>query len=393
MIKNLKQTIAQEARLEDVVQKYAELHRGSKSGKTLMCSCPFHKDDEKSFKIKVTDQTYECDVCKEAGDVVRLTQQLVGCNEGEALRLLVDWFHIPIDENGLEYLARKSKRKKEKEKSMFTAKHREKEFNMLLNSFTSNSCSSPLLAYAHQYLELGVAADILPDTYEQISGCKLFPVRDDSGSLQGFLKYVPEEKEEEEGFCIPADLRKTNLLGLYQAIEAIKRCGFAYLVWNSKDLMIMHAAGFTNTVACCGPELTYRHIESLLKQTNQVVFMYPDEISKQVRATKAAARLSHLSITPCRFPLPRKGLSSLYYKMEPARFEYFIRQSTRLNYLDAVNVRLIARLEEITKQLASVQVLEEKLQLRSELIQVRNKVDKLTGLLDRNWDYLYRYFG
>ena len=79
--------------------------------------------------------------------------------------------------------------------------------------------------------------------------------------------------------------------------------------------------------------------------------------------------------------------------MEPARFEYFIRQSTRLNYLDAVNVRLIARLEEITKQLASVQVLEEKLQLRSELIQVRNKVDKLTGLLDRNWDYLYRYFG
>ena len=79
--------------------------------------------------------------------------------------------------------------------------------------------------------------------------------------------------------------------------------------------------------------------------------------------------------------------------MEPARFEYFIRQSTRLNYLDAVNVRLIARLEEITKQLASVQVLEEKLQLRSELIQVRNKIDKLTGLLDRNWDYLYRYFG
>ena len=59
MIKNLKQTIAQEARLEDVVQKYAELHRGSKSGKTLMCSCPFHKDDEKSFKIKVTDQIYE----------------------------------------------------------------------------------------------------------------------------------------------------------------------------------------------------------------------------------------------------------------------------------------------------------------------------------------------
>ena len=111
-IKILEQQIIQAVRLEDVVKRYAELFRGSKSGKTLRCNCLFHRDDGKSFKVKVTEQTYECGICKEAGNVVDLVQSLVGCNETEALYVLSDWYDIPIQRPG--NLAAKKNRRREK---------------------------------------------------------------------------------------------------------------------------------------------------------------------------------------------------------------------------------------------------------------------------------------
>lgn len=74
------------------------------------------------------------------------------------------------------------------------------------------------------------------------------------------------------------------------------------------------------------------------------------------------------------------------------RFEYFVRQSTRLNYLNTMKDNLLSRLKSVTEQLDKVKSLEEKVQLRSDLIYMRNKLDKLADILNRNWEYLYWYF-
>ncbi|WP_293674572.1 CHC2 zinc finger domain-containing protein [uncultured Parabacteroides sp.] len=392
MIKKLKQQVIQAVCLEDVVQRYAELHRGSKSGKTLRCNCLFHRDESKSFKIKVTDQTYECSVCKETGDVVHLVQQLMGCGEIDALFILAEWFHIQIDKpERLIYKGRHSKSSSKQKEGLLVKNQREKVFNMILESLSFCQCSNPFFVYAHKSLELGVGPEALPDTYACLSGCMLFPVRNESGMLQGFLKYTSGGKKEEECLCVPESLADTELLGLYQAAGAIKRCGFAYLTWGSKDLLTMHVAGFTNTVACCSPALTYQQIELLLKYTNQVVIIYSGEIFKQVKTTKAIGRLSFLSVSSYRFPL-HKGLSFLYNQMGLERFEYFVRQSTRLNYLNTMKDNLLSRLKSVTEQLDKVKSLEEKVQLRSDLIYMRNKLDKLADILNRNWEYLYWYF-
>ena len=74
MVKGLKEQIIRTVRLEDVVQRYTTLYRGSKSGKTKCCNCMFHADEYASFKVRVFEQTYECEMCKETGNVVQFVR-------------------------------------------------------------------------------------------------------------------------------------------------------------------------------------------------------------------------------------------------------------------------------------------------------------------------------
>ncbi len=391
-IKDLEQQIAQTVRLEDVVRRYAELFRGSKSGKTLRCDCLFHRDDSKSFRIKVTEQIYECCICKETGNVIDLVQSLVGCNDTEALYILADWFEIPIDETD-NLVVQKNKRQvnDSDNASLLHSIHENRELNMILESLGYDVGNNPLLTACHKYLGLGVSTEVLPDKYERLAGAMLFPIRDGGGVLQGFLKYKAEEKGK-ECICYPPNLADSCLLGLYQAIKAIEKLGFVYLVWNYNDLLTMHIAGFTNTVACYNGSLTSQQIDLLLKYTNRVVLIHTSEVSKQVRATKTAARLSFASAVPYCLSLSKKNIPTLYKWMGAAKFEYFIRQSTRLVFLNALKDKWLIEQQTLSKRSNDAKSKEEKIELRSKLVVLRNKLDKLFTILDENCDYLCRYF-
>lgn len=391
-IKILEQQIIQAVRLEDVVKRYAELFRGSKSGKTLRCNCLFHRDDGKSFKVKVTEQTYECGICKEAGNVVDLVQSLVGCNETEALYVLSDWYDIPIQRPG-NLAAQKNRRREKcsKDVSLLCSIHENREFNMLFESLDFWKGDNALFAAGHKYLELGLSPSVLPDKYERLAGLMLFPVRDGEGVLQGFLKYMAEEKDQ-GCICYPPNLADNSLLGLYQAIKAIEKLGFVYLVWNCKDLLAMHVAGFTNTVACCNGNLTDQQIHLLLKYANRIVIIHTAEVPNQVRATKTAARLSFASAVTYRLSLSKKDLSALYRRMGVAKFEYYIRQSTRLVFLNALRDKWVGEQQALAKQSNAAKSKEEKAELRSNQIVIRNKLDKLSGILNENWGHLSWFF-
>lgn len=393
MIKTLEDTISQTVRLEDVVVRYTELYRGSKSGKTLKCNCLFHEDDCKSFKIKVTEQIYECSACNETGNVINLVQNLIGCRKKEALYILADWFHIEVDD--AEYLVPEKEMHQPKEylkkNRRLVSIHENRKLNMIFQSLNFCRSDNPLFTAGHKCLELRVFPDIVPENFMEFAGKIAFPVRNETGMLQGFIFYLSGDKEQE---CLsyPQGLVDNNLLGLYQAAEAIEKIGFVYLVWDCKDLLVMHAAGFSNTVACCGKGLTGHQIKLLLKYTDQVVILYSSEIFKQVKTTKAIANLTFASVTPYRFPLNKKGLYSLYIRVGQQKFEYYIRQSTRLNFLSELKDDLFFQYQTVTEQLPDAETLGEKAKLRSDLIFLRNKLDKLSNILNEYYEYLYQNF-
>ncbi|WP_298549349.1 CHC2 zinc finger domain-containing protein [uncultured Parabacteroides sp.] len=384
MIQTLRQRIVEAVHLENVANLYTELAKGSKSGKTLRCNCLFHRDEGKSFKIRLTEQIYECSICKETGDAVDLVQIMEGCNEAEALHILAERFNIPIEKSdNLDTRQEEC----QADVSVLHSIHENKEFNMIFESLDFCKSDSALFIAGHKYLELGVSPAVLPDQYEQIAGAMLFPVRDGKGVLRGFLKYMVEEKEQ-GCVCYPPNLADDSLLGLYQAVNAIEKLGFVYLVWNGKDLLTMHIAGFTNTVACCNGHLTDQQIHLLLQYTKRVVIIHTGEVPKQVRATKTAARLSFASAVPYRLSLFKRDLSALYRKLGAAKFEYFIRQVTRLIFLNALLDKWVMEQQVLTGQLKGAKSKVEMAEIRSCLIAIRNKQDKLSNILDENWEHL-----
>ena len=78
--------------------------------------------------------------------------------------------------------------------------------------------------------------------------------------------------------------------------------------------------------------------------------------------------------------------------MGAAKFEYFIRQSTRLVFLNALKDKWLIEQQTLSKRSNDAKSKEEKIELRSKLVVLRNKLDKLFTILDENCDYLCRYF-
>ncbi|MBR5298077.1 MAG: RMD1 family protein, partial [Parabacteroides sp.] len=168
--------------------------------------------------------------------------------------------------------------------------------------------------------------------------------------------------------------------GLMQAAESIKKNGFVYLVWSTKDLVTMFAAGFTNTVACCCKELTFNHIEQLSKYTNRVVFIYRDSVFNETLMTKSIMRLNRYSIDGLRFSVYGK-LPIMFNYMGKYQFESFISQSTHMIFMSRKRDELIEKLEQIEKSLEKENDLTEKIKQRSEMIQIRKEIDKLSEML------------
>ncbi len=92
---NRKDRIKQVARLEEVVERYLPLKRGSSSGKTLTGLCPFHADRHPSLCVNIREQYYKCFACGAGGDVFRFVQEMEGCDFRKALDILAGWYGLP----------------------------------------------------------------------------------------------------------------------------------------------------------------------------------------------------------------------------------------------------------------------------------------------------------
>lgn len=365
-----------EIRIEEVAVHYVRLHRGSKSGKTLECNCPFHVDSQRSMKIRVTEQTYECMVCKEKGDALDFIQNMEGCSHKEVMGILVDW------KEGRKKEYKYLQPKKDKKRNTFLDIHLLNEYKMLLDSLEPYVVDDFLLTGAFLRFEAGIAPEILPVNYKDLAGKLVFPVRDELGRLNNFVTSHTSETEEIEHCCLSDGFIDSALFGLFQSLEGILCSGFVYLVRNCEDVLVMHAAGFTNTIAYCGIELTMSHISQILKYTNQAVLVHSEDIQEQVYSTKMTARLSFASIQVSNLSLPANySLQKMYRQMHHSDFEYYVRQATRLSRLKSGRDDLLCKLEEATLRQKEVKSIEERINSTTSLLSIRSKLNKISSIL------------
>lgn len=375
MINISRMRVIEKSRIEDIIQFYAQLHRASKSGQTLECNCPFHADNKMSMKIKLTEQAYECSICKESGNVLDFVQNIDGCSEADAIQILSDWFHI----KGIP----KGKRSTKKIKPpIFQEFYKLREYKMIYDGLEFNIAKIPGLAITFEQFELRAAPKALPDSYEKLASQKVFPIRCREGILNGFISPYLLDTAETNYQCCPEDLLSISLFGMPQSSKGIAQSGFAYLVRDYDDAIAMHTAGFTNTVAYCNDVISFAQMDQLLECTERLILIHSDTIRSQVCNTKIAARLNFASIQVADICLSAQNLMEVFHQLGLNGFRRYMIQATRLCQLRETSMFLMDQLENIILEEKDTQSIKERAALKARIISIRNKLNRILSILN-----------
>lgn len=375
-------------RIEEVIGRYLRLYRGSKSGKTLQCHCPFHFDKPLSFKIKVTDQIYECECCHEKGDVLDFLQSVEGCSRSEAIDFLVSWYPLERQEimekmeeeehtdpnvipHSLSFYPDRS--------PLFT--HTQTLFKMIMDSLTVYRHKAPDLTDAYEKYKVGVAPKELPNPYSDLENCLIFPLYQEDGIIRALVG-LPLGNVDARYISVPAGENCYFLFGLSEAREAIRRFGYVYLMHDYEDVIVMKAAGFSNVVSYGGMELYPEQISILANHTQKIVLVSNKDITDQVLTYKAAARLNHSGlISSIAFISSRHTMTSLFIRDGKINLRRYVQSATRMGWLERYRKYLMHRLAGLSGDLNEARDLDDRIELFSVRYRLRTRLNKVNRII------------
>ncbi len=128
---------------------------------------------------------------------------------------------------------------------------------------------------------------------------------------------------------------KSKLLyGLHAAKNEIRRKETAILVEGYMDVLALHQAGITNTVASCGTALTRYQAKILQRYTNRVLFMYDADSAGQKSMMTGIDTLLAENLTPFVIMLPKGD--------DP---DSFVRREGRENFLQFAEENMLSFLD------------------------------------------------
>ena len=296
----------------DVVGSYIEL---KKSGANFKANCPFHGETTPSFVVSPAKQIYKCFGCGVGGDSIKFVMEYEKLSYPEAIEKLASQYNIEL---------RYTETKKE-----FS---REKKIMEELNLFFRKNLDAN--AVARQYLhdrgiyessvekfEIGFAPESAKTLafmrsqkvsftdakdfglvavgengrpYARFTQRITFPIFTPTGKIVGFggrtitdhpAKYInsPQSKI----------FDKSRLLyGYHKAKTTIMQKGEIIVTEGYLDVIMLHQAGFTNTVATLGTALTAYHVPIISRGDPKVILAYDGDKAGRAAAFKAASMLS-----------------------------------------------------------------------------------------------------
>ncbi len=125
----------------------------------------------------------------------------------------------------------------------------------------------------------------------------VYPLHNHMGRIVGFAGRKLPNPEQPQGDTSPKYINSSEsdiyhkhqlLYGLYQAKATIRKYDRCYLVEGYQDVLAMHQAQITETVALCGTALTIEHVRLLHRFTDQCILMLDSDSAGQT------AMLRHL---------------------------------------------------------------------------------------------------
>ena len=315
----------------DIISGYVRLQ---KRGSNYFGLCPFHNEKSPSFSVSPGKQMYYCFGCGAGGNVITFLMEYENYTFAEALKVLADRAGVPLPQ---EDNSREAKAREELRTTLL-------KINKLAASFFYWQLHQPQGEIGYRYFKnraltdetimrfgLGFARKsgglyqflkgkgyddaILKETglfaieergaRDKFWNRVMFPIMDVNNRVIGFggrvmgdgtPKYLnsPETKIFD---------KSRNLYGLNYARTA--REDYLLVCEGYMDVIALHQAGFSNSVASLGTALTSQHANLLKRYTNRVILTY-DSDGAGIRAALRAIPL-----------LKEAGISTKVLNMKP----------------------------------------------------------------------------
>lgn len=331
--------IKEAVNIVDIVGEHVVLR---KSGANYTGLCPFHSERSPSFSVSENKQLYHCYGCKKGGDLISFVSEIHGLDFIEAVEELAERARIPLPRGwGDDGAAgpgnedpQAKKRREEARQKLQTAFR----LNRFVAAFYHQQLSSNPEALRY-FRKRGVNEDLIrsfylgaaPASWDSLAGFLsakkaplplavdlglirpstkgsssstgyfdlfrnrvMFPILDLRGRVAGFGGRLPPDSDEKPKYLNSPDsltFQKGKLaFGLYQAQKHIRETGVVILVEGYFDVLALHAAGFSNAVACGGTALTVDHLNLFRRFADKVILLF-DGDKAGIAATERAMEL------------------------------------------------------------------------------------------------------
>ena len=306
----------------ELISSYLPLKR---SGGNYQGLCPFHGEKSPSFNVNPARQIFHCFGCGVGGNSVSFVMKMEGLSFPEAVRRLGSRVGIVVEEEAPT--AEQSQRREQVARLLRVTEAAATAYERVLlkeaaggrgrdylkeRGYASETAKLFHLGYAPEQSdflckELEAAGVVMSDAeelglvrsgtsrpgrYDLLRNRLIFPIQDERGRIVAFggralgdaqPKYLnsPESLLYHKGQI---------LYGLFQAKEAMRRNAEAIIVEGYFDLLALHRAGLTHTVAPCGTALTTEQAR-LIKRFASRVFLLFDQDSAGQKANQRAMEI------------------------------------------------------------------------------------------------------
>ncbi len=308
------QELRSRADIENTISSYVNLKRAGRISKGL---CPFHGEKTASFTVYPDTQSYYCFGCGNGGDVITFIKNIENLDYMDAVRFLADRVGMDVpDENNYDNTMNKRRLRMleaNREAARFFHKCLQTKDGAVgyryfrdrgltddtIRRFGLGFAPDSFHALTDYMIKLGYTKDELVyanlarrstknenNIYDNFRNRVIFPIIDVKGNVIAFGGRVMDDSKPK--YLNTSDtLVYKKSMGVF-ALNLAKKSGKDSLILceGYMDVIAMHQAGFTNTVAGLGTALTGEQAQLLSRYASEILISYDADEAGQ----KAAAR-------------------------------------------------------------------------------------------------------
>ncbi len=309
----------------DIVDVISERIPVKKAGRNYRALCPFHNEKTPSFNINPERQIYHCFGCGVGGNVISFVMEYDKVGFLDAVRELASRAGIRLPERSGRY--RDEAEDPIYETNARTVRHFQRALASERGAAARDYCRARGLGDdVVEEFRLGFAppgwdglikaagADgVRPQAlleaglvverddgghYDRFRDRLIFPLLLSNGRVVGFGgRALGDQEPKYLNSPETRVYRKSHYLyGLAQARLALRSTREAILVEGYTDLLSLHQAGFTNTVASAGTAFTRDQAKTLSRYADKVFLVYDGDSAGIQAATRAAEELVRLGL-------------------------------------------------------------------------------------------------